>query len=117
PHEDCRPFVRMARRLHQGGLRVPAIHAADLEHGFLLLSDLGTTTFLEAIQAGLDDAQGLQQHYRGALRALVQLQQCPATDLPAYDAARLREELEVFPYWYLGVHHGWQPDAAVRQQL
>jgi len=117
PREDCAPFVRMAQRLLEGGLRVPVIHAQDLDQGFLLLSDLGTANFFDAIQQGLDDAGGLQQHYRGALRALVKLQQCPAEDLPPYDEARLREELAVFPHWYLQVHHGITLDADSQARL
>lgn len=112
PHEDCGPFVAIARRLAAGGLRVPAIVAQDLNQGFLLLSDLGRQTFHEAILAGQagDDA-AWQQHMRGALRALVQMQQCPADGLPVYDQARLRQELDLFPQWYLRTHLGHEPDA------
>src|SRR5690606_36441562 len=39
-HEDCRPFLHVARRLHETGLNVPRVLAQDLEQGFLLLSDL-----------------------------------------------------------------------------
>jgi aminoglycoside/choline kinase family phosphotransferase len=116
-HEDCRPFVRIAQRLSEGGVRVPVIHAQDLEQGFLVLSDLGAQTFFEAIRDGLDDAGGLQQHYRGALRALARIQQCPAGDLPAYDEARLQDELAVFPHWFLQIHHGITPDDALQTQL
>lgn len=118
PHEDCRPFVHVAGLLAAGGLRVPAVLAQDLSQGFLLLSDLGRQTFHEAILAGLaqDDAL-LQQHYRGALRALVQLQQCPADTLPVYDETRLLEELTLFPQWYLQARHGFTPDADTQSML
>lgn len=117
PHEDCTPFVRMAQRLGQGGLRVPEIHAMDLDQGFLVLSDLGNQTFFEALRHGLKDTDDLQRHYQGALRALVRIQQCPAGDLPAYDEQRLQEELTVFPHWYLRVHHGMTPDAGTQTEL
>jgi len=118
PHEDCRPFVDVARRLAAGGLRTPGILAQDLDQGFLLLTDLGRQTFYEAIQAGLprDDAEW-QQHMRGALRALAALQQCDTAGLPVYDAARLLQELQLFPEWYLGVHHGQAPGEAARTML
>lgn len=118
PQEDCRPFVDVARRLAAAGLRVPAILAQDLDQGFLLLSDLGRQTFHEAIKAGLvqDDALW-QQHMRGALRALTRLQQCPADGLPAYDQARLRQELDLFPQWYLRTHLGHDPDADTQAML
>jgi len=116
PHEDCAPFVKMAQRLSEGGLRAPTVHAMDLEQGFLVLSDLGAQTFYEALQAGLE-GDDLQQHYRGALRALVRIQQCPASDLPPYDEQRLQDELTVFPHWYLNVHHGIAPDDGTQAQL
>ena len=118
PHEDCEPFVRIDALLAAGGLHVPGILAQDLEQGFLLLTDLGDRTFYEALQDGLaQDEAALQRHYRGALRALVALQQCPADTLPPYDEARLLEELAVFPQWYLQTHLGHTPDPATMAAL
>lgn len=118
PHEDCAPFVRIASLLARGGLCVPRILAQDIDQGFLLLSDLGQQTFYDALRNGLEqDEAALQQHYRGALRALVALQQCPADGLPPYDEARLLEELAVFPQWYLRTHLGHAPDAGAQTAL
>src|SRR5512134_1148308 len=39
--EDCRPFVRVARMLHEAGVNAPQVLAQDLGQGFLLLTDLG----------------------------------------------------------------------------
>ena len=118
PHENCAPFVHIAGLLANGGLRVPDILAQDLDQGFLLLSDLGEQTFHQALCNGLaQDESALQRHYRGALRALVALQQCPADGLPPYDEARLLEELAVFPQWYLHTHLGYTPDAPTHTAL
>jgi len=46
PQEDCAPFVRIAHLLREAGLHAPEVHAQDLARGFLLLSDLGTRTYL-----------------------------------------------------------------------
>ncbi len=51
--EDCKPFVKVAALMRAAGVHVPEVIAQDLERGFLLLSDLGTTTYLKA----LDDAR------------------------------------------------------------
>src|SRR5262245_14345582 len=48
-HEDCAPFVRIAALLRDAGLNAPEVHAADLAQGFLLLTDLGTQTFLDVL--------------------------------------------------------------------
>ena len=118
PHEDVRPFLHAGGLLAETGLNVPRILAQAPEQGLLLLSDLGNDTYYQRIQAGLDDAR-LQALYREALAALVRMQQAPVTGLPAYDAARLAAELELFPEWYVGRHHGMALDdksaAALRQ--
>lgn len=102
--EDCRPFLHVAKRLAETGLQVPAILAEDLKQGFLLLSDLGSHTFYQALSEGVDEAT-LHILYRPALQALARMQQARCDDLPAYDAARLLDELSVFREWYVEKHH------------
>ncbi len=103
--EDCRPFIRVAQLLRQAGLNAPQVLAQDLEQGFLLLTDLGATTYLAALQQDATRADAL---FRDAVDALVtwQLASRPGV-LPPYDAALLRRELELFPDWYLARHLGF----------
>jgi N-acetylmuramate 1-kinase len=97
PQEDCRPFVKVARLMAKAGLNVPDIVAEDLERGFLLLSDLGNTTYLAALNEG-----NAEQLFGDATDALVQWQRATQADtLPAYDEPLLRRELALFPDWYL----------------
>jgi len=105
PHEDCRPFVRVAQLLRQAGVNVPAVLAQDLTQGFLLLSDLGTHNYVQAIRAGLDDAQ-LQVLYRQAIAALVRMQTAQTAGLAVCDQPHLRQDLEVFTQWYVGHYYG-----------
>jgi aminoglycoside/choline kinase family phosphotransferase len=51
-HEDCRPFIAVARLFGDAGVHVPQVLAQDLEQGFLLLTDLGNTTYLSALNQG-----------------------------------------------------------------
>lgn len=102
PQEDCRPFVKVAGLLAAAGVHVPEILAADLEQGFLLLSDLGRQTYLEVI--GEHNADAL---FEDALKALLTFQRLPLdAGLPCYDEALLRRELQLFPDWYLERHLG-----------
>ena len=97
PQENCRPFVEVANLLARAGLNVPQIHAADLEQGFLLLSDLGRQTYLEVI-----DGANADQLFEPAIDALLAYQQLPMdAGLPHYDDALLRRELQLFPDWYV----------------
>ena len=54
--EDCRPFVHVAQLLAHAGVHAPKVHASDLAAGFLLLSDLGTRTYLGELRADNADA-------------------------------------------------------------
>ncbi|MFX5530181.1 phosphotransferase, partial [Acinetobacter baumannii] len=51
PQEDCRPFVAVRALFEAAGAHVPALRAQDVEQGFLLLSDLGSTTYLQVLDA------------------------------------------------------------------
>jgi aminoglycoside/choline kinase family phosphotransferase len=95
--EDCRPFLQVAGLFGAAGVHVPAIHAQDLAAGFLLLEDLGETTYLQAL--GTADPKPL---YAAATDALVRIQLASRPGmLPAYDRALLERELRLFPDWYV----------------
>ena len=112
-HEDCRPFVHVAGLMAAAGLNVPAILAQDLAQGFLLLSDLGSTTYL----AALDD-HSADSLFRDATDALIRWQLASREAvLPVYDEVLLRRELDLFPEWYLRRHLGIELDARQRQSL
>ncbi len=112
PQEDCRPFVKVAAMLAAAGGHVPRILAQDLERGFLLLDDLGSQTWLEVL-----DADNADELFEQALQALVKFQRLPVDNqLPAYDDALLRRELQLFPDWYLQRHLGVELDAVQQAQ-
>ncbi|MBI3903889.1 MAG: phosphotransferase [Nitrosomonadales bacterium] len=99
-HENCRPFLHIGKLFEDAGTHVPHVYAQDLEQGFLLLSDLGNTTYLQALSA--DTAQQL---YGAATDALIKIQLASReNELPPYDEALLRRELNLFPEWYIGKH-------------
>jgi len=99
-HEDCRPFIKVAALLRDAGVHVPELYAQDLAQGFLLLSDLGNTTYLEVLDA--DTAPALYRDANAALVA-IQLASRPGV-LPDYDRALLSRELDLFPDWYVARH-------------
>ena len=113
PHEDCSTFVRVARIFREAGANVPEVLAQDLERGFLLVTDLGSTTYLERIDAANADAL-----YRDALAALIKLQQASRPGvLPEYDRALLQRELDLFPQWYVRCHLGCSLSAEQQASL
>lgn len=106
-HEDCRPFVTVARLFADAGVHVPRVLAQDLEQGFLLLTDLGNMTYLSALEeAGAHPARA-RELYLAANDALIsiQLSSRPGA-LPEYDRTLLTRELHLFPEWYVAKHLG-----------
>jgi aminoglycoside/choline kinase family phosphotransferase len=98
--EDCRPFVRVASMLRDAGVNAPQVLAQDLEQGFLLLTDLGTRTYLEQLTD-----KNAAPLFADATDALLRWQLATrAGELPPYDEALLRREMSLFPEWYVGKH-------------
>lgn len=115
PQEDVAAFVDIALRLQKAGLNAPRVIEADLKSGFLLLTDLGTTLYLDALDAAHADAHPSRADalMRDAIAALVRWQSHgDATGLPAYDDALLRRELALFPQWCVASELGvaWSTD-------
>ncbi len=101
-HEDCRPFLKVASLFRAAGVHVPAVYGHDLAQGFLLLSDLGKTMYLDVL-----DAATAPRLYRQANSALVDIQRASqAGILPDYDRTLLARELDLFPEWYVARHLG-----------
>ncbi len=97
--EDTGSFMKIAHHLRRGGVMTPAIAAHDLEHGYLLIEDLGSQLLLDVL-----DEDNADELYGGALSALQQLQHCPPDPqiFPLYDRDRLRTEMNLFPEWFVG---------------
>ena len=111
--EDCDPFVHVARLMRAAGVHVPEIFAQDRDRGFLLLSDLGVQTYLDAL-----DERNADTLFSDAIGALIRWQSASTPEaLPPYDAALLTRELELFPEWYMTRHLGMSPDASQRRVL
>ena len=112
--ENSAAFVRVASLLSQAGLNSPQVLAQDLEQGFLLLTDLGTTPYMAALREGRD----VDRLFGDATGALVRWQAASRDgELPEYDEAMLRRELSLFPDWYVARHLGVELSAAQRESL
>ncbi len=102
PQEDVRPFVRIARHLHERGFSVPEILAEDPDAGLLLIEDLGDDTYTRLLMAGADEPA----LYGNAIDALIALHQRPESDavppgVIPYGKERLLEEAGRIHSWYL----------------
>ncbi len=106
--ENLAPFIAIAAALGAIGVNVPEVLEADRGRGFLLLTDLGSTLYLDALESGGDVAR----LYADATEALLAIQArggAAAAALPSYDVATLNRELQLFPEWFLARHLGAAP--------
>lgn len=104
--EDCTPFVRIAGYLEAMGLNAPRVVAGDACNGFLLMTDLGQTRYLEHVERHSGDTKRL---YDAAVRALLVVQErgiAYQSSLPSYDADLLLGELALFHDWLCETHLG-----------
>jgi aminoglycoside/choline kinase family phosphotransferase len=103
--EDPRPWLKIGQQLAAARLHVPAVHAQDLEQGFLLIEDLGNRLYLREL-----DERNADALYGDAMDALLRMQtQMDHRDLPPFDREVLVRGLEVMPEWFLGRHLGHTP--------
>jgi aminoglycoside/choline kinase family phosphotransferase len=100
--ENVPAFIHVDGLLAGAGVTVPAIVARDVERGFLLLSDLGATTYLQRL-----DADNAAFMYSDAVDALLKFQLASQPGvLPDFDRAFVMREMNLFPEWYVERHLG-----------
>jgi aminoglycoside/choline kinase family phosphotransferase len=112
--EDTLQFVAIASLIKQQGAHTPAIAAADPDHGFLLVEDMGDRLLFRELNASNAD-----RLYQQAISTLLQLQSVPddLALIPRYDRALLRRELDIFSEWFAGKLLGITLNAADHQLL
>ena len=108
PSENNSAFIGIGELLAHQGVRVPDVMASDLEAGCFLLEDFGDVLLAERLTTDSVDVM-----YAQALNTLHTIQS-PSdgwAEVPPYDAARLQQELDVFPEWFLASLLGKSPTA------
>lgn len=95
-------WLDVQQRLRAANVHVPEVLGSDSQAGFVLMSDLGDQTYLDRLDTNCVDAM-----YEDALDVLQRMQNtADATNLPLYDAPRLRQEFELMQPWFLERHLG-----------
>lgn len=114
--EDVEPYLRIAGMLDAIGVNAPRILARNASEGFLLLTDLGSTTYL----AELGRPARVDALYADAIETLVRIEARGArfgAQLPPYDEKLLRFEMSLFTDWLLARHLQVSLDPGVAQAL
>ena len=109
--EDVKPFIAVGRHLVSRGLRAPAIHAADIDAGILLIEDLGSDGVLDA------NGAPVAERYRESAACLAHLhgqafeRNLPVADgivhpVPDFDRDAMQIEVSLLTDWYLPFKRG-----------
>lgn len=116
PPEKCREFADIAGMLAKAGIHAPRVLECDLEHGFMLVTDLGTTPYIHALDP--NDPLAARPLFRDALDTLIRWQLSSREGvLPPFDEAFMRREMELMPEWYIGRHLNRPVDESARGVL
>jgi tRNA threonylcarbamoyl adenosine modification protein YjeE len=118
--QDMEPFVGLSRALRARGFSAPAIYAADLLSGLLLIEDLGKTGIVTG-----EPPIPIEERYSAAIDVLVAMhtQDLPAVlpvaprieyRIPRYDLDAFLIEAELLFDWYLPHRGAQRLDATAR---
>ncbi|MBX3708169.1 MAG: phosphotransferase [Gammaproteobacteria bacterium] len=109
-HENCHSYIAISKALKNIGLHVPEVIVAELEQGFLLITDLGNATFLNTL-----NTENADKLYGLALDALAVLQGCRMVEgyiIPPFTADFMWKEWAWHKEWFLGKLLGLLPLSA-----
>ena len=111
--EDVRPWLRMHDLLETNSVRVPQVLARDVEHGFLLLEDLGGPTLARFINDDNADAW-----FDASFTQLIRLQSIPVpAGMGVFGEALLQRDAGLFEEWFVQRHLGLTLDCGESEQL
>ena len=94
--ESLVPFVDINERLRCCNVQVPRIIVKNMELGYLILEDFGSTHYLDILNE--DNYQIL---YTKAIDEIIKMQKANTTNLPLYDKDFLEFEMELMQEWYI----------------
>ena len=109
-YEDSVKFVNIASLMEDMGIRVPKIISTNFQEGFLLISDLGKETMLNAIKR---EVTKREEFYGGAIEILFDIQTNGYKhhgDLSFYSKQLLMDEMRLFVDWFCLRHLQIDPE-------
>lgn len=97
--ESLLPFLDIQERLFSVGVRVPQVIEKNLDFGFLILEDFGSTHLLNIL-----NGNNQTEYYKKAIDEIILMQKADTAGLPLYDKEFLIFEMNLCNEWYLDRH-------------
>ena len=109
---SLKPFVDVTTRLLDAKVKAPHIYKQDLESGFLVLDDFGSTDLLDILAES-----NYEKLYKVAIDEIIKMQEADTTNLPLYDDTFLKFEMSLMEEWFLDKYINIDYDAKTKQML
>ena len=94
--ESLSPFIDITSRLHDIDVSAPKILAKDLENGYLIIEDFGSTHYLDVL-----NYDNFKELYKKAIDEIIKMQKASSANLPLYDKEFLTLEMNLMQEWYM----------------
>ena len=94
--DSLHPFIKVTKKLQSVDVKAPKILEENLEHGYLILEDFGSTHYLDIL-----DWDNFEDLYKKAIDVIIKMQKADTTGLPLYDKKFLNLEMNLMLEWYI----------------
>lgn len=89
-------FIDVTTRLKDADVSAPKIFEQNLQEGYLILEDFGTTHYLDIL-----NQNNFRAFYTKAMNTILKMQKADVKELPLYDKKFLHVEMDLMQEWYL----------------
>jgi hypothetical protein len=89
-------FIDVTTRLKDADVCAPKIFEQNIEEGYLILEDFGTTHYLDIL-----NQNNFKAFYTKAMNTILKMQKADVKELPLYDKKFLHVEMDLMQEWYL----------------
>ena len=97
--ESIYPFIDVSVRLLKAKVQIPRVYSQNLEHGYLLIEDLGSTHLIDIL-----NDMSYKLLYMKSIHEILKMQKADTTGLEEYDAEFIMFEMKLMQEWYLDQH-------------
>ncbi len=94
--ESIYPFIDISVRLLKAKVQIPRVYSQNLEQGYLLLEDLGSTHLIDIL-----NNNSYKLLYMKSIHEILKMQEANTNGLEPYDEEFLMFEMRLMQEWYL----------------
>ncbi|MDD5373456.1 MAG: phosphotransferase [Sulfurimonas sp.] len=94
--DSLKSFLDVTARLKNADVSVPKIFEQNIENGYIILEDFGTTHYLDLLSEN-----NFKAFYTKAINSILKMQKADASALPLYDKEFLHKEMQLMQDWYI----------------